>query len=109
MRHDERRAVHAGDALGHGERLAGPGDAEQHLRGIAALQPLDELVDGASLVAEELEVGDELELVVLGGHDDLKAYHSWEITEATEVPDVPCRPKHGVTEDGATEVKKLCC
>jgi hypothetical protein len=48
--------------------LPDPGDAEQHLRRIAPLEPLDELVDGAGLVAAQLEVGHQLELVVFGRH-----------------------------------------
>ena len=40
--------------------LPEPGDAEQHLVPVAALEPVDELVDGARLVAAQLEVGDQL-------------------------------------------------
>jgi hypothetical protein len=60
--------VHAGDALRHREGLARSGDPEQHLRGVPAVEPLDELVDGARLVAAQLEVGHQLELVVFGRH-----------------------------------------
>ena len=35
---------------------------------IAALQPLDELGNRARLIARQLEVGDEVEAVVHGGH-----------------------------------------
>ena len=49
--HHERRTVHLGDALRHGERLARPGHAEQDLRLVAAVQPLDELLDGPPLIA----------------------------------------------------------
>ncbi len=68
VRHDQRRAVHPGDGLGHREGLARPGDAEQHLVLIAALEPVDELVDGARLVAGEVEIRDEREAVVDRGH-----------------------------------------
>ena len=50
------------------ERLAGAGDAEQDLRAVAALEPLDELVDRAALIAAQLEIGDQFEAIVLGGH-----------------------------------------
>ena len=53
VRHHQGRAVHPGDGLGHRERLARAGDAEQHLVLIAALEPVDELVDGAGLVTGE--------------------------------------------------------
>ena len=66
--HHQRRPVHARDGLRHRERLARAGDAEQHLVRIAALEPLDELADGARLVAGELEIGDEVEAVVDRGH-----------------------------------------
>ncbi len=75
VRHDQRRAVHPRDALRHGEGLARAGDAEQHLRLVAPQQPVDELVDGAGLVAAQFEIGDQLESVVLRGHRNLKAYH----------------------------------
>ena len=63
VRHHQRRTVHAGDALRHGERLARPGHAEQDLRLVAAVQPLDELVDRAALIAADLEIGDQVEAV----------------------------------------------
>ena len=66
--HHQRRAVHPGDDLGHREGLARAGDAEQHLVLIAALEAVDELVDGARLVAAQVEVGDERETVVDRGH-----------------------------------------
>ena len=68
VRHDQRRAVHARDALRHGERLARAGDAEQHLGLVAAVQPVDELVDRARLVAAQLEIGDQVKAVVLRRH-----------------------------------------
>ena len=68
VRHHQRRPVHARDALRHGEGLARPGDAEQDLRLIAALQAVDELVDGPRLIAAQLEIGDEIKAVVLGRH-----------------------------------------
>ena len=51
VRHDQRRALHLRDDVGHGEGLAAAGDAEQDLRGIAALDAGDQLLDGARLVA----------------------------------------------------------
>ena len=62
--HDERRPVHASDGLRHRERLARAGHAEQHLMRVAAIETLDELADGARLVAGKLEVGHEAETVV---------------------------------------------
>ena len=66
--HDERRPVHAGNRMGHRERLARTGDAEQHLMRIAALQSLHELRDGPGLIAGQLEIGHEVEAVVQRGH-----------------------------------------
>src|SRR6185295_18343645 len=45
------------------------GDAEQHLRLVAAVQAVHQLVDRARLVAAKLEIGDELKAVVLRGHE----------------------------------------
>ena len=61
--HDERGPVHLGDHLGHGEGLAGAGDAQQHLALIAPREALHELGNGARLVPLQLEVGDEFEFV----------------------------------------------
>ncbi len=66
MRHHQRRPIDAGDALRDREGLARPGYAEQHLRLVATVQPIDELVDSPRLVAAQLEVSDQSELVVLG-------------------------------------------
>ncbi len=68
VRHDERRAIHARDRLRHRERLPRPGDAQQDLGLVAAIQPIDELVDRARLIAAQLEIRDQREPVVLGGH-----------------------------------------
>ena len=68
VRHHQRRPVHVRHDLRHGERLARPGDAEQHLVLVAAIQPLDELRHGVDLVAAKLEVGDELKAIVERGH-----------------------------------------
>ena len=68
VRHHQRRAVHLRDGLRHRERLAGAGDAQQHLMRVAPVQPFDELGDSANLVALDLEVGDERESVVNGWH-----------------------------------------
>ena len=61
-REHERRALDACDDVGHGEGLAGAGDAEERLVLVAAAQAVDELVDGLGLVAGGLEVGDEFEV-----------------------------------------------
>jgi hypothetical protein len=50
------------DDLGHGEGLAGAGDAEQDLVLVSGVEAGDELGDGAGLVALRLVVGDELEV-----------------------------------------------
>ena len=68
VRHHQGRAVHPGDGLGHRERLARAGDAEQHLVRIAAFEPVDELVDGPGLVTGQIEIRDEREAVVDRGH-----------------------------------------
>ena len=59
VHHHQRRSVHARHDLGHGERLARPGDAEQHLPGVAAVEARLKLGDGARLVAAQFEVGHE--------------------------------------------------
>jgi hypothetical protein len=66
--HHQRRPVHAGDGLGHRERFARAGDAEQHLMVIAALQSLAEFADGARLIAGQLEIRDESKAVVHRRH-----------------------------------------
>ena len=66
--HHQRRPVDARDGLRHRERFSRSGDAEQDLMTVAALEPLDQLGNGARLVARQLEVGDEVEAVVDGGH-----------------------------------------
>ena len=63
VHHDQRRAVHARHDLGHGERLARAGHAEQHLPRVAAVEARVKLGDGARLVAAQLEVGHEGEAV----------------------------------------------
>ena len=68
--HHQRRPVHARDRLRHRERLARPGDAQQYLIAIAAVQALGQLANGAFLVARELEVGHEVEAVVDRGHSN---------------------------------------
>ena len=44
-RHHQRRPALAGDDVGHGEGLARPGDAQQHLVALAAFDAGDELLD----------------------------------------------------------------
>src|SRR5204863_6741823 len=57
VRDDERRALQLLDDLRDREGLAAAGDAEQHLRRVAAPRGLDELADGRGLVAHGLELG----------------------------------------------------
>jgi len=59
---NQRRAIRLLDDLGHGEGFAGAGNAEQHLMFFAVQEPLDELVDGAGLIAARLIMGDELKV-----------------------------------------------
>ena len=55
-RQDQRRTLRLLDHLGHGERLAGAGDAEQHLRVVGAADALDQILDRRRLVAGRLEI-----------------------------------------------------
>jgi hypothetical protein len=68
VRHHERWPVHAGDGLGHRVGLARPGDAEQHLVLVAAVQSVHELGHGLNLITAQLEIGDEVESVVNRWH-----------------------------------------
>ena len=61
-------AVDARDSLRHRERFSRSGDAEQDLMTVAAVETLDELGNRARLISRQLEVGDEVEAVVHGGH-----------------------------------------
>jgi hypothetical protein len=54
--------------LRHREGLARAGDAEQHLRRVAAPQSLGELLDRARLVARQLERTVEFEAIALRRH-----------------------------------------
>ena len=58
---DQRRPVHLLDDLGHGERLARAGDAEQHLVLVAVVDAAGERLDGASLIALRFVRADEAE------------------------------------------------
>ncbi len=58
---DERRALGRLDDVGHGEGLAGAGDAEQDLVVLVGAHAGDELGDGGRLVAARLVVGDDPE------------------------------------------------
>src|SRR5207249_3235859 len=75
VNHDERRPVHAGDGLRHGERFARTGDPEQHLVWIAALQSFDELTNSPRLIAGEIEIRDEVEAIVNGRHVNPQSYY----------------------------------
>ena len=72
MGEDERGAVELGDDLGHGEGLAGAGDAEESLILFAGVEAGDELADRGRLVALRLVVGVELKV------------HLYRIREATD-------------------------
>src|SRR5205814_6341934 len=73
--HHERRPVHFRDGLRHREGLARAGDAEEHLMLVAALEAVDELADGALLIAREREIRDEREAVVQGRHTNRQSYY----------------------------------
>ena len=60
--HDKRGLSERLDGLGHRERLAGTGDAEQYLVAIAILHALNELFDRLGLVASRLVGRNNLEL-----------------------------------------------
>ncbi len=66
-REDQRGALQLLDDLGHGEGLARPGDAEQHLVALARRRLFDELANRGRLVARRLVIADQLEsLAALG-------------------------------------------
>ena len=94
--HHQRGAVHPGDALRHGERLPGAGDAEQDLGRVAPLQALDELIDRAALIAAKLEVRDEFEAIVLGSHS---VAVQWRLAKRA-------RNAHRTTADGSVRTGK---
>ena len=62
VRQDERGALHLGDDPGHGEGLAGAGDAEQDLVFFTCGETGHQLADGARLVALGRIGGGELEV-----------------------------------------------
>ena len=62
VRQDQRGPVGLLDDLGHGEGLAGAGDAEQDLVLFAGAEAAREFLDGAGLVAVRLVAGGELEV-----------------------------------------------
>ena len=66
-REDEGRALRRLDHLRHREGLARAGDAEQHLRAVAALDALDQFLDRLRLVALRLEVGRDDEFLAAFG------------------------------------------
>ena len=57
VRQDQRRAIELLDHLGHGEGLAGAGDAEQHLVLFAGINAAGKLFNGVGLVAFGLVIG----------------------------------------------------
>ena len=62
MGEDEGGAVDALDDLGHGEGFAGACNSKQDLMLLAGVEAVDELVDGAGLVAAGLVLGDKLKI-----------------------------------------------
>jgi hypothetical protein len=62
VREDEGGALQLFDDLGHGEGLAGAGDAEEDLILFSGVDTGDELGDGSGLVALGLVGGGELEV-----------------------------------------------
>src|SRR5690606_18554158 len=55
-REDERRALRLLDYLGHGEGLAGAGDAKQHLRTFLTVDTFDKVAYRGGLVTGGLEL-----------------------------------------------------
>ncbi len=64
---DQRRALRLFDHLGHGESLAGAGDAEQHLGAVAAADTFDQFADRLRLIALRIEVGFDAEAAAAFG------------------------------------------
>ena len=62
VREDESGALQLLDDLGHGEGLAGAGDAEEDLILFAGVDSGDELGDGSGLIALRFVLGGELEV-----------------------------------------------
>ena len=62
VRQHQRRAVRLFDELGHGERLAGAGHAEQNLMLFLVEHTSGELLDGLTLIAARAIVADEFEV-----------------------------------------------
>jgi hypothetical protein len=67
VRQHESRPVHPGHHLGDGKRLARSGDAQQHLLALAALEALDEVLDGRRLIAFRGERRNDFESIKSGG------------------------------------------
>ena len=76
VRHHQRRALRFLDHLGHGKRLAGAGDAEQHLVLFALAQPARKLLDGRSLIALRLVVAVNLQFHLAAVPTPHKSPHS---------------------------------
>ncbi len=64
VRQHDGRALHVFDHLRHRERLAGTGDAQQHLVALAVVHATDQLRDGFRLVAAGFVVAGKLEFHV---------------------------------------------
>jgi len=61
VREDERGPVERRDDVGHGERLARAGDAQQRRMRLPRPQPLQQLLDRLRLIAQRRIGADELE------------------------------------------------
>jgi hypothetical protein len=62
MGQDERGAIGLLDDFGHGECLAGAGDAEQDLMAFSSGEAFHEFSNGAGLITARLVGGDELKV-----------------------------------------------
>jgi hypothetical protein len=66
--HDQGRPLGRGDDVGHGVGLARPGDPEQDLGGVAAVQTVDQVGDRLGLVPGRRERAAQLEERLRRGH-----------------------------------------
>ncbi len=77
VRHDHGRALHLLDHLGHGERLAGTGNAQQRLVHQAVMDALDQGFDRPGLVPRRLEIRGHPERQVVFRHRNAVSFGSW--------------------------------
>ena len=90
MDHDQGRPVHLGDNLRHREGLSRSRHAQEHLALVAALEPFSELGNGAPLIAQQLEVGNEVELIEVGGHRSRGTAHFLGLSRTENRTTVSC-------------------